>query len=60
VRCLPIARSLRLALVGLTVILAVIAALGIASLYGARQSHENTLQASSSLSSASAAARFIR
>ena len=53
-RNLPIARSLRLALIALTVVLAVIAALGISSLYGARQSYENTLQASSSLSTAAA------
>ena len=51
---LSIARLLRLALVGLTVALAVIAALGIASLYNARQRYENTLIASSSLATATA------
>ncbi len=50
----PIARSLRLALVALTLVLAAIAALGIASLYGARQSYENTLVSASSLSTAAA------
>jgi signal transduction histidine kinase/ActR/RegA family two-component response regulator len=53
-RHLPIARSLRLALVGLTIVLAVIAALGISSLYAARQHYENTLISSSSLSTAAA------
>jgi signal transduction histidine kinase/CheY-like chemotaxis protein/HAMP domain-containing protein len=53
-RHLPIARSLRLALVALTVVLAVIAALGISSLYAARQHYENTLISSSSLSTAAA------
>ena len=40
---LSIARSLRLALVGLTVALALVAALGIASLYNARQRYEDRL-----------------
>ncbi len=51
---MPIARSLRLALVALTLVLAAVAALGIASLYNARQSYENTLVSSSSLSTAAA------
>jgi signal transduction histidine kinase/DNA-binding response OmpR family regulator/HAMP domain-containing protein len=51
---LSIARSLRLALTGLTVVLAVIAALGVASLYHARQDYERTLSRSSDLSSAAA------
>ncbi len=45
---LSIARSLRLALIGLTVVLAVIAALGVASLYASRQHYEDTLARSSS------------
>ncbi len=53
-RHLPIARSLRLALVALTVVLAVIAALGISSLYAARQHYEDILISSSSLSTAAA------
>ena len=51
---LSIARSLRLALVSLTVALAVVAALGVASLYHARQRYENTLTSSSSLATAAA------
>jgi signal transduction histidine kinase/CheY-like chemotaxis protein/HAMP domain-containing protein len=51
---LSIARSLRVALVGLTLVLAVIAALGVSSLYNARQRYENTLAASSSLATAAA------
>ena len=51
---LSIARSLRLTLTGLTVILAVIAALGVASLYNSRQNYENTLVNASELASASA------
>lgn len=51
---LPIAPSLRLALVALTIVLAVIAALGISSLYTARKSYENTLATTSSLSTAAA------
>jgi signal transduction histidine kinase/HAMP domain-containing protein len=49
---LSIARSLRLALVGLAVALAIVAAIGIASLYSARQHYENTLVASSDLATA--------
>ncbi|MGI8411277.1 MAG: ATP-binding protein [Solirubrobacteraceae bacterium] len=51
---LSIARSLRLALVGLTLVLAVIAALGVSSLYNARQRYENTLAQSSSVAAAGA------
>jgi signal transduction histidine kinase/DNA-binding response OmpR family regulator len=51
---LSIARVLRLALVGLTVTLAVIAAVGVAGLYNARQQYENTLVDSSQLASAAA------
>ena len=51
---LSIARSLRLALVGLTVALAVLAALGISSLYNARQRYERTLASSSALAVAAA------
>ena len=40
---LSIARSLRLALIALTLALAVIAALGVASLYNSRQSYESKL-----------------
>ena len=42
---LPIARSFRLALVGLTVVLAVIAGFGVASLYNSRQRYEDRLSA---------------
>jgi signal transduction histidine kinase/DNA-binding NarL/FixJ family response regulator len=49
-----IARSLRLALIGLTIVLAVIAALGVASLYRARQRYENTLVLTSNVSTAGA------
>jgi signal transduction histidine kinase/FixJ family two-component response regulator len=51
---LSIARSLRVALVGLTLVLAVIAALGVSSLYSARQTYENALVRSSSLATAAA------
>jgi signal transduction histidine kinase/CheY-like chemotaxis protein/HAMP domain-containing protein len=51
---LSIARSLRLALVGLTLVLAVVAALGVSSLYNARQRYENTLIATSALATAAA------
>jgi len=51
---LSIARSLRLALVALTLALAVIAALGIANLYNSRQSYENKLEQTSSLATAAA------
>jgi signal transduction histidine kinase/CheY-like chemotaxis protein len=53
-RRVSIARSLRAALVGLTLVLAAIAALGVSSLYNARQHYENTLTQSSSLSTAAA------
>ncbi len=49
-----IARSLRLALLGLTLVLAAIAALGVSSLYQSRQHYENTLVQSSALSTAAA------
>jgi signal transduction histidine kinase len=49
-----IARSLRLALVGLTLALALVAALGVSSLYSSRQSYENTLVQSSDLATAAA------
>jgi signal transduction histidine kinase/ActR/RegA family two-component response regulator/HAMP domain-containing protein len=51
---LSIGRAFRLALVGLTVVLAVIAALGLAGLYTARQSYENTLSATNALTTAAA------
>ncbi len=51
---LSIARSLRLALVGLTVALALVAAAGVASLYNSRQHYEDKLLESSSLSTAAA------
>ncbi len=51
---LSIARSLRLALVGLTFVLAVVAALGVSSLYQARQRYENALVQSSQLATAAA------
>jgi signal transduction histidine kinase len=51
---LSIARSLRLALVGLTVALALVAAVGVASLYNSRQRYEDELIESSSLSTAAA------
>jgi signal transduction histidine kinase/DNA-binding response OmpR family regulator len=51
---LSIARSLRLTLIGLTLILAVIAGLGVAGLYSSRQSYENTLINSTELASAAA------
>ena len=51
---LSIARSLRLALVGLTLVLALVAALGVSSLYGARQRYENALVRSSQLATAAA------
>ena len=44
-----IARSLRLALIGLAIVLSVVAAAGIASLYNARQSYEDVLSRSSGL-----------
>jgi hypothetical protein len=51
---LSIARSLRLALVALTLALAIVAALGIASLYNSRQTYEKGLLTTSSLSTAGA------
>jgi len=51
---LSIARSLRLTLIALTLALAALAAVGVASLYQARQSYENTLASSSALASAGA------
>ncbi len=51
---LSIARSLRLALVALTLVLAVVAALGVSSLYSARQQYENTLNQTYELSTAAA------
>jgi signal transduction histidine kinase/CheY-like chemotaxis protein len=51
---LSIARSLRLALVGLTVALAAVAAVGVASLYTSRQHYEDKLVDSASLSTAAA------
>src|ERR1700729_500101 len=51
---LSIARSLRLALVALTIALAVVAALGTASLYNSRQRYENRLEQTSSLATAAA------
>jgi signal transduction histidine kinase/CheY-like chemotaxis protein len=51
---LSIARSLRLALMGLAVALAIVAAAGIASLYSARQRYENVLVSSSDLATAGA------
>ncbi|HEV2787038.1 MAG TPA: ATP-binding protein, partial [Solirubrobacteraceae bacterium] len=44
-----IARTLRLALLGLTILLAVIGAIGIAALYDARQRYEDELAAASAL-----------
>jgi signal transduction histidine kinase/CheY-like chemotaxis protein len=49
-----IARSLRLTLIALTLALAVLAAVGVSSLYRARQRYENTLVSSSTLSTAGA------
>jgi signal transduction histidine kinase/CheY-like chemotaxis protein len=51
---MSIARSLRLTLIALTLALAVLAAVGVAGLYQARQSYENTLASSSALSTAGA------
>jgi len=51
---LSIARSFRLALLGLALALTAIAGLGIASLYNARQTYENTLSSSAALASAAA------
>src|ERR1700722_8381060 len=54
VQRLSIARSLRLALVGLTLVLALVAALGVSSLYRARQRYETALVRSSELATAAA------
>jgi signal transduction histidine kinase/HAMP domain-containing protein len=51
---LSIARSLRLALISLTLVLAVVAAVGVAGLYRARQHYEDMLIESSSLATAAA------
>jgi signal transduction histidine kinase/CheY-like chemotaxis protein/HAMP domain-containing protein len=51
---LPIARSFRLALVGLTVVLAVIAGFGVASLYNSRQRYEDRLSAAGAVTTAAA------
>ncbi|MDQ6834780.1 MAG: ATP-binding protein [Actinomycetota bacterium] len=51
---LSIARSLRLALTGLTIVLAAVATADVVSLYQARQSYENALARTSSLSTAAA------
>jgi len=51
---LSIARSLLLILIALTLALAVLAAVGVASLYRARQNYENALAASSALGTAGA------
>src|SRR5581483_1250514 len=51
---LSITRSLRLALLALTVVLAVVAAVGVSSLYRSRQRYEDTLLQSSALSTAAA------
>jgi signal transduction histidine kinase/HAMP domain-containing protein len=51
-RRLSIARSLRLALIGLTVVLALVAAGGVASLYDSRQRYEDTLAQTSELATA--------
>jgi signal transduction histidine kinase/DNA-binding NarL/FixJ family response regulator len=47
-----IARSLRLALIGLTIVLATVAAIGVGSLYNARRRYENKLVHSSELTTA--------
>ena len=52
VQRLPLARTLTLSLVGLTVVLALIAALGIGNLYSARQDYETDLARSYELESA--------
>ena len=51
---LSIARSLRLALVGLTLALAIVAAFGVATLYKSRQHYEKRLIETSALSTAAA------
>ena len=49
-----IARSLRLALIALTFVLALVAAVGVSSLYHARQTYENSLVQASQLATAAA------
>jgi len=49
-----IARTLRLALLGLTIVLAIIGAIGIAALYDARQTYEDELSAASATEVAAA------
>jgi len=51
---LSIARSLRLALTGLTVVLALVAAIGVADLYRARQRYDDALQSATQISTAAA------
>ncbi|MBV8219150.1 MAG: HAMP domain-containing protein, partial [Solirubrobacterales bacterium] len=51
---LSIARSLRLALIALTLALALVAALGTATLYNSRQTYENKLEQTSALATAAA------
>ncbi|MDX6679669.1 MAG: hypothetical protein QOE31_3721, partial [Solirubrobacteraceae bacterium] len=48
-----IARTLRVALLGLTIVLAIIGAIGIAALYDARQRYEDRLIGAADLASAS-------
>jgi len=50
----PIARTLRIALLGVTVVLAAIGAIGLAALYDARQEHEDRLSATAALEVAAA------
>ncbi len=54
IRHLSIARSLRIALIGLTVVLAAVTALGVASLYEARLRYESALAKNSDLATAAA------
>jgi signal transduction histidine kinase len=56
-RRLSIAASLQAALLGLTIVLAAVAAIGVASLYSARQTYENHL--SQGLGAQAAAARLL-
>ncbi len=51
---MSIAHSLRLALIGLTVALAAVAAIGVSSLYRSRQDYEDALAQSSALATAAA------
>ena len=50
----PIARTLRIGLLGLTIVLAAIGAIGLAALYDARQQHENRILETSRLEVAAA------